>query len=388
MSQKTVKLYDLDSYLKTFTAFVQECTKSGDSFRIVLDRTAFFPEGGGQYADTGMLGDAKVLDVQTDATGIIRHYTDKALPVGAEVTGSIHWEQRFRRMQEHSGEHIVSGLVHSLFGYDNIGFHLSNTDLTCDYNGLLTEAQLALLEEKANLAVAENSSITAEYPDPSLLPSLSYRSKLELTEDVRLVTIEGIDVCACCAPHVRSTGCIGLIKIVNTEKVHGGTRLHLKCGFSALADYREKQEQLHRIIEATSSRQYETADAVEKLVAKNDLLSVELARANRRIAEVKVESMAPVKGNLVLCLEQADTETLRTLANGGREKCDGLCVALTPAGNGYRYMITAKGLPLSALAKDMNGALQGRGGGKDNMIQGSFGATLQEIEAFFKTYRP
>ena len=201
----TVKLYDSDSHLYTFQATVLRCDPDGSRFAVELDRTAFFPEGGGQYADTGKIGEASVLDVQETDNAIL-HFTDRALPVGAVVTGTLDSEKRFVRMQNHSGEHIVSGIIHRLYGLDNVGFHLGDGDMTVDYNGNLTRSDLDRVEAMANEAVARNIPITAEYPDARTLETLSYRSKLDLTENVRIVTIGDIDCCACCAPHVSRTG--------------------------------------------------------------------------------------------------------------------------------------------------------------------------------------
>lgn len=382
----TEKLYEQDPYLKEFTARVLSCEPLEDNrYAVVLNSTAFFPEGGGQFGDRGTLGDARVLDTQIDDNEVIIHYTDGPIAPYEKVSGKIDWDLRFTRMQCHTGEHMVSGLVHSLYGYDNIGFRLSDDDVTCDYNGTLTAENLKDIEHRANEAIFKNVKITAEYPDAEKLATLDYRSKLDTTSNLRIVTIPGVDVCACCAPHVHYTGEIGLIKIVNFEKAHGGTRLHLRIGRKALEDYEEKQEQMLRIIDLTSARQYETADAVAKLYEQIAELQHDLSQARTRQGEILLESLPKNhKGNEVVVLPQADTDALRALANGGKEKCTGAFVALTEQGDGYRYIITAKDLPLRTLAPNMNEALAGRGGGNDEMIQGAFAAGLEAIEKYFK----
>ncbi len=384
----TTKLYDADSHLSTFTALVQECVESGAFYSVRLDQTAFFPEGGGQFADEGTLNGVQVVDVQIDDSGIITHICSGPLPVGEEVTGELNWPLRFRRMQSHSGEHIVSGMVHNLYGFDNIGFHLGNNDVTCDYNGILTEEDVHLIERKANEVVFANVPIFTGYPDPATLPTLEYRSKLDLTENVRLVTIPEVDVCACCAPHVTRTGEIGLIKIVHFEKSHGGTRLHLRCGWDALEDYEEKQENVLQIMDITSSPQAETAAAVSALSAKADGLAHDLSVANRGIAEAYLSGLSFTEGNLVVALENADSDTLMTLAKGGAASCSGMFVALSKTGEDtYRYIITTEaesGLNLSTLVKEINSALNGRGGGKPQLVQGSFQCPLLTIQAYFE----
>ena len=412
----TEKLYDADAYCKAFTATVISCEEAEDRkglYAVVLNRSAFFPEGGGQYADTGTLqefkkdcetplsGAVKVVDVQVSDDGIITHYCDGAVTPWAQVTGVLDWKQRFERMQNHTGEHLVSGTVHRLYGLDNIGFHLGDRDVTCDFNGELSDEQLREVEKVVNRAVWENVEVFAEYPDPATLPDLDYRSKLELTEDVRLVTIPGYDVCACCAPHVARTGEIGLIKIVNSEKAHGGTRVHMICGPWALADYDIKQTNIMRIVDLTSTPQEETADAVEALQAQNGHLTHELSVAQVQQAEIalrflKEQAGTDASGNRVVFLPALETDAIRALANGGRDLCDGVFVALTagekdlgPDGQpqSYRYIATSKSLPLSRLAKEFNASLNGRGGGRDEMVQGSFGAPLEDIVAFFRDHR-
>lgn len=400
---KTEKLYEADAYCRAFSAAVLSCEAAEDrpgQYRVVLDRTAFFPEGGGQYADTGTLQADKadcetpltepvrVLDAQIDADGVITHLCSGPLPSGALVTGTLDWEQRFARMQNHTGEHLVSGTVHRLFGLDNIGFHLGDGDVTCDFNGELTEAQLRDVERVANRAVFDNVEVLCAYPDPATLPDLDYRSKLDLTEDVRLVTIPGYDVCACCAPHVARTGEVGLIKLVNAEKAHGGTRVHLLCGPWALDDYNVKQRNIMRIVDLTSTPQEETAEAVEALQAQNGRLTHSLSVAQQHQAEIALVFLRELPGegqNRAIFLPGLETDALRALANGGRDLCDGVFVALTAAEEGgpYRYIATANDLPLSRLSKEFNAALDGRGGGKDNMIQGSFAAPLETILDYF-----
>lgn len=402
---KTEKLYDQDAYCRSFSATVISCDPvegRDGQYAVVLDRTSFFPEGGGQYADTGTLQEykkdcetpltaaVKVLDVQVSDDGIITHCCDGALTPRAQVTGVLDWEQRFERMQNHTGEHIVSGTVHRLFGYDNIGFHLGDGDVTCDFNGDLSEEQLRRVEQIANEAVWANVEVLCEYPDPALLPTLEYRSKLDLTENVRLVTIPGYDVCACCAPHVRRTGEVGAVKIVDAERAHGGTRIHMLCGPWAMNDYDIKQTNIMKIVDLTSTPQEETAEAVEALQAQNGHLSHELSVERVRQAEIALSFLKadPDTPNRVVFLPGLETDALRALANGGRDLCDGAFVALTaPSEAGpFRYIITSRSLSLKALAKSFNDALAGRGGGRDEMIQGSFGASLSEIERYFQTF--
>ena len=235
-NMETEKLFYEDSHLKEFTAKVISCKPYKEQYKVVLDRTAFFPEGGGQYADTGMLDDVRVLDVH-EKEGIIYHTTEKALEAGKTVTGKINWEERFEKMQQHTGEHIVSGLVHERFGYNNVGFHLGSDYCTMDFDGTLTKEQLREIELAANQAVWKNIDIVVTYPSKEELANMDYRSKIEIEGQVRIVTVPGYDVCACCAPHVKKTGEIGMLKLVNMVNYKGGERITMLCGVRALKDY-------------------------------------------------------------------------------------------------------------------------------------------------------
>ncbi len=388
----TKKLYDTDSYLREFTAKVLSCEpladakkrRDGAAFGIVLDQTAFFPEGGGQTADTGNLGNAVVIDVQ-EKDGVIVHYTDVPLEPGIAIQGLLNWEQRFRKMQNHTGEHLISGIVHSQFGYDNVGFHLGTDGVTVDFNGVLTAAELEFVEYIANRVVGLNVPVTVSYPTPEECAAMEYRSKLDLTENVRIVTIEGWDVCACCAPHVSQTGAVGGIKILSCESWKGGVRLRMLCGLDALEDYHKRLENTARISGLLSCKQLEAADAVERLLKNMAAEREETAKLRRALVDTKAAALAQTDGNLVIFDQMLDNNSLRNLVNAGVVRCGGVCAAFQ--GNdadGYRYIIGSQSTALRAWAKDFNSALNGRGGGSDEMIQGTVKASEAEIRAYLK----
>lgn len=382
----TRKLYDEDSHLRRFSAVVRSCAAYGDRWQIVLDQTAFFPEGGGQDADTGTLGPARVLDVQ-EVSGEIVHYTDQPLEPGDAVEGMLDWEQRFRRMQEHSGEHIISGLAHHLYGYNNVGFHLGDETVTMDYDGELSAAQLSELERLANEAVWKNVPITAEYPSQETLRTLAYRSKLDLTEHVRIVTIEGYDVCACCAPHVSRTGEIGAIKIVDSMRHRGGVRLTILCGVDALRQYQMLFEEASALSNLLSVPKEQLVPAVERMFSERDALEAALKNREEKLNALRLRAMPETGTNIVLIDAFDDPDAMRELVNIGMERASGVCAAFS--GNdadGYRYIIGSRNMDLRARAKEINAALNGRGGGRPTMIQGSCTATRKEIEAFFNTF--
>ena len=381
--EQTIKLYDADSHLYDFDASVISCEKTDKGFAVVLDKTAFFPEGGGQPADEGTLNGIAVTDVQIK-DGVITHTTAEEIPAGSAVKGAVDSEIRFRRMQNHSGEHIVSGLIHKLFGYNNVGFHMGSEDVTLDLDGVLTREDLDKIEMLANRAVYENVNVRAEYPSPEILKDLDYRSKLDLTENVRIVTIEGYDVCACCAPHVNKTGEIGIIKLIDFLKYKGGVRIHMLCGFDALEDYNRRYKNVAAISAKLSAKQAEVYEAVERLSAELSAEKQAAGELKRQLVAMKIAALEPTDGNMVLVEKDMDMLNLRNLVNEAVQLCGGICAAFSGSDeNGYNYIIASKNVPLRAEAKAINAALNGRGGGKDEMIQGSAKASEAEIRAYF-----
>ncbi|MBQ9859877.1 MAG: alanyl-tRNA editing protein [Clostridia bacterium] len=379
----TEKLYELDSYCRSFAAVVEECRPMDGGYMVRLDRTAFFPEGGGQAADTGRLGDAAVLDVQI-VDGEIWHYTDKPLVTEESVQGALDWTVRFSRMQHHTAEHIICGLAHRHYGYENVGFHLGSEDVTLDLSGELTREQLDALEEEANAIVHANVAVTAAIPDPAQLAQITYRSKKEkeLTGPVRLVTIDGVDCCACCAPHVARTGEIGVIKLLDFLRYKGGVRIHLLCGAAALVDYRLRYTQTAAAAAAMSVKQVDFTPAFARLVAERDSLRLALKESHRRIADLQAAAVEPTDRPVYLLGADWDAETLRRIVNRLSERCGGICAAFSGEDGAYQYVVGGKA-DLPAFGKRLNAALNGRGGGSPRQIQGRVQATAKEIEAFF-----
>lgn len=418
----TEKLFYEDSHMRTFTAVVLECGPVGEGapeasaqaadtrererdpeasgrtgeipeekrYQIVLDRTAFFPEGGGQYADTGHLqADSevvRVLDVQ-ERDGKISHITDRPVPAGSTVSGQIDWAERFMKMQQHTGEHIVSGLVHARFGYDNVGFHLGSTDCTMDFNGEITREELHEIELRANEAAAANLDIQVSYPSGEELAGLEYRSKIEIEGRVRIVTIPGFDVCACCAPHVKKTGEIGVIKLTHVQRYKGGVRVTMLCGFRALADYDRKSESVRRISASLCAKEDEVAEAVEHLKEECARLKARLAEQQKEMLWLKARESDGEKGAVCLFESGLEGDGPRLLMNLVMERGHELCAVF--CGNdeeGYRYVIGSAGLDLRKLVKELNAAFSGRGGGKPEMVQGSLKGTESELRAWMQMH--
>ena len=378
----TVKLYERDAYLREFTATVMTCEQTKKGYAVTLDQTAFFPEGGGQPADLGTLGDVPVSDVQI-GNGIITHTVSEPLTVGDTVRGVLDWDVRYARMQNHTGEHLLSGLIHKAYGYDNVGFHLNDTLVTLDVSGPLTAEDIAALEEKANRAVYENREIFATYPSPDEIGAIDYRSKLDLTEGVRLITIDGYDVCACCAPHVKCTGEIGLVKVLDAIPYKGGTRISMLCGLPAFRDYvmlHEDNRSSMRLLSAPREKVAEFVlrdhDTIATLRAEIKTLTEKLAAAQLEI----VDCAAAVCG----FTKDAAFDSLRTFAEQYSESGK-LCAMFSDAGDGNMsyFLYVPEGGDIRDIVKAMNTAFAGKGGGKPHYAQGKLTASRVDITAFF-----
>lgn len=384
----TEKLYERDGRLSTFEAVVRQITVTDGKTAVVLDRTAFFPTGGGQACDTGCIDGVRVTAAE-EIGGEVFHYIEGApdFTVGDTVTGTIDYAQRFARMQAHSGEHIVSGVAHNLFGAENVGFHMDGLLMTVDFDLPLTDGDMARIEEKANEVIYADVPVHAERYSGAALAAIEYRSKKEFEGDVRIVTVEGVDRCACCAPHVAHTGEIGLIKILSRISHRGGVRITLIAGREAYRDYCDKYRQTLRIAALLAAKHNETDLAVESLIAQNKELKNAVYAQKKRYCAAIVARQSEAKGNAVVFADGCDVDELCEISLGMLEKCGGASVACAGSdADGYAYVITCRGVIMNQYAKQINGALNGRGGGRDEMIRGSFRAAKEEISRFFETF--
>lgn len=381
----TEKLYYTDSHIHEFSARVLSCEKAKKGFAVILDKTAFFPEGGGQPADTGFIGPAAVRDVQ-EQNGEIFHYTDQALTPGEEYACALDWEQRLCRMQNHSGEHIVSGITHKLYGFDNVGFHMGAECMTIDFSGELSWEQLTEIETLANQAVRDDLPVKTCFPGPEALSQMEYRSKLELTRDVRIVEIPGTDRCACCAPHVKRTGEIGLIKLLSAERHRGGVRIELVCGMDALRECRLMQENVTAVSGLLSAKRAKSAAAVERVLAEQAKLKERVAELSMALARLKAERFGYTEGNICVFDKVLDEVALRELVNLLMEKCGGMAGAFSGSDEtGYMYIIGSKNIDLRSHSREINAAINGKGGGTAEMIRGRASTSAENIQKIMKT---
>ena len=381
----TEKLFYEDGYLKEFRGTVLSCTKDQKEgqYKVVLDRSTFFPEGGGQYGDTGWLDDVEVLDTQ-EKDGVIWHRTNAPLTEGQEITGKLNWEQRFDKMQQHTGEHIVSGIVHKWFGYNNVGFHLGDEVCTMDFDGEISREQLEKIEWEANRAVVENVEVLVSYPSQKELESLEYRSKIEIEGQVRIVRIGDVDMCACCAPHVSRTGEVGMIKVISCDRHRGGCRMTIQCGDRALEDYRKKQEGVTAVSVALSAPPEKVGDAVLHMKEQMDQIRMKLNQMQASYLAGKLEEIKADDKFVCLFEEELDNIAVRNFVNDACERCQGICAAFVGTDEtGYRYIIGSSSTDVREFAKKLNEAFSGKGGGKPEMVQGSLKGSRSDIEKLF-----
>lgn len=373
------KLYYEDCLLRSFTATVASCEETEKGWEVTLDTTAFYPEGGGQACDLGTLGSARVLDVR-ERDGKIIHLCDG--PVSGTVEGCLDWERRFDLMQQHTGEHILSGLIYARFGWHNTGFHVGKDAMEVDFDGPIPPDALAQLELAANAIVWENRPLKCWIPSPEQLPEVSYRTKRALDWPVRIVEVPGADTCACCGVHVATTGQVGLIKILSAAKFHQGIRIQLVCGKRAYDHIAAVYEQNRQVSQVFSAKVLETGLAAQKAT---EALAAEKLRANTlqsqlfdRIAEDYVN-----QENVLHFAPPLDGGALRELAEKISAQCSGYAAVFCLKEGGFAYCLAQPGGDLRQLCKDMNGALNGRGGGKPPFQQGTVSATGEEIRTFF-----
>ena len=381
----TEKLFYENVHQKRFAAKVLSCSPGKHGFDVVLDKTAFYPEGGGQPGDTGFLGGVRVTDTH-EAGGEIVHYCESPLEAGGTIEGEIDWQRRLSLMQLHSGEHILSGIVHRRFGYDNVGFHMGADMVTIDFSGMLTEDDIASVEREANEIVWENRPILISFPSAEELMQIPYRSKKALTGDVRIVTIEDADICACCGTHVTHTGEIGLIKIFSCVKFHDGVRLEILCGMRAYEYVNRLLAQNRKNSALLSAKPAQTAQAVQRTLDELATVKYRAGQLENELFSIRARSYAG--GEDVVLFEPAMApDSVRRFADAIMEHCTGrIAIFAGDDQTGYKYALCQTGGDLRALVKEMNAALSGRGGGKPFFAQGSVQAAQTEIETFFQTH--
>lgn len=381
---KTEALYDQDAFARDFVGKVISCEEvkleDKTAYKVVLDKTVFFPEQGGQTSDIGTLDEVQVIDVQIE-DDVIYHYCLSGFLIGEEVHGVIDWEHRFNNMQQHTGEHIFTGIAHNTYGADNVGFHLSDNTVTLDLNIELSDEQVDYIEKKANEIIAADVAVKAYYPNQQLLGAINYRSKKEINGAVRLVEIEGVDLCACCAPHVKTTGQVGMLKVVSFGKYKGGSRVYILCGLRALADYNRRMKLLEQSYQLLNCKDDEVPEKIAGLMEDKRQLEYRICDIKAGMLTNQIETISPDLTDVTIFMEDLDAKTMRDGVNALVEKHDGLCAIFS--GNdedGYNFVIGSKTRDCAAIATGLRELLGAKGGGSKQMAQGNVAATRNQIE--------
>lgn len=380
----TKRLYQNDSYLRVFSAAVLRCEPVKAGWQIILDETAFYPEGGGQPADRGTLGGAQVLDVKNLGEEVA-HLTDAPLTPGTTVTGTIDFARRFDHMQQHSGEHLVSGLIHAAYGFDNVGFHLGADAVVIDISGPIGGAAAEEIERRANEVVFADLPLSVTYPDREMLQTLAYRSKIEIEGQVRIVSIPTADTCACCGTHVARTGEIGFIKLCGAQSYKGGTRITMLCGRRAVAFAMREHQQVAAISALLSAKQPDIVPAVERLQQAEAAARLALGSRTTELLRYRAAAYAgerfPLAFEEGLAPDDLRRYALQLLENGAER-----CGVFSAKEEGFQYAVAAADpQQLPVFGKALNAALCGRGGGKPPLLQGSVFAAREQIEAFWQS---
>ena len=382
---ETRKRYYEDCHLRSFSAKVLSCEADKKGWRIILDQTAFYPEGGGQASDIGTLGGVAVLHASEEGEAVV-HLCDGPLEVGEEVTGEIDWAHRFDLMQQHTGELIISGLIHAKYGHHNTGFHMGADVITIDFDGIVPAEDLAEIEAAANNAIWSDIPLKIWTPSPQELPNVFYRTKRALPWPVRIVQVPGFDSCACCGVHVERTGEVGLVKLFSSVKFRSGSRIELLCGRRALEYLSRSHEQNLLVSRAFSAKLTETGAAAEKM---NELLG----QQKMKISALETDIFATIaeqcsgKGDVLIFREELDSVLVRRLADMVADKCGGIAAVFSGSDeSGYSYCLVTRNGDLRPFGKAMNAALSGRGGGKPEFQQGSVKAPKGAVLAHFGSF--
>lgn len=384
MSMKTIALYDRDAYARDFVARVISCDETvvddKKLYKVALDSTLFFPEQGGQTSDKGQLDGKAVVDVQIE-NDVIYHFCTGGFLIGEEVKGEIDWTHRFYNMQQHTGEHIFTGLAHNIYGAENVGFHLSDNTVTLDLDVELSQEQIDNLELKSNEVIASDVEVKAYYPKQELLGAIAYRSKKEIDGPVRLVEIDGIDLCACCAPHVSSTGQVGLLKVVSFGKYKGGTRVYFLCGMRALADYNRRMKILANSYQTLNCKEEELPEKIAGLMEDNKQLKYRISEIKAGILMDQIEAYPSDVSDITIFTQDLDAKIMRDGVNALVERHDGLCAIFSGDDEeGYNFVIGSSTRDCGAIAAGLRELLGAKGGGSKQMAQGSIQATRNQIE--------
>lgn len=381
-----MKLYYTDQYQYGFEAKIVHMHEKDGAWHVALDQTAFYPGGGGQPHDFGTLDGQDVMQLY-EADGNIYHVVQNK-PASSIVQGKIDFARRFRFMQNHCGEHILSGLAKSVFEAENVGFHMSEAGFTMDLDKPLTNEQVKELEQRANAVVLQALPVEQTFKKGANLTDDDFRSKKQFTsdEDVRFVTIDGVDRCACAALHVKNTLAVGVIKIVSVQKYKKGVRLTAYCGVDAYDDYSVKNDICKAIGVILSADTKTIVPALEKLNEQKTALQKRAGALQNQIFELTAQNIKDGAELVYFVENEIDVPDMRRFVAQCAERAK-IAVVLGGQDGAYKYAAASKHADEFAdFVANFNQALNGSGGAKGDMATGICKATLDEITAFLKQF--
>lgn len=366
------RLYYEDAYLAEFSAVVTAVRAAEDGCWAALDRTAFYPGGGGQPEDAGEIAGARVTAVREDADGRIWHRLEKPIGEGG-VAARLDWARRFDLMQQHTGQHLLSAALSRKAGAETVGFHLTATNLQIDLDRPVEAEALAAAEEAANGVIWEDRPVVCRFLTAGEAEGISWRKPPPREGPVRLVSVEDFDASPCGGTHVRRTGEVGLIKITGVERLRGGMRVAFVCGGRALRDFRAKQAAVEALVRELHSPPGGLVQACRRRRERLDELEKELGRLKGLLLEREAEILTAGPGAVVAELSGRSAEELRSLAAriAGRGR---LAVLAATAGGEARLALArpaGQGPDLAAALRRVLPLLGGKGGGTASFAEGS-----------------
>lgn len=385
------KIYYDDSFIKDFTATVISCEKQDDRWAVVLDKTAFYPEGGGQPCDKGyMEADDEIIDVREvkEKGEKIIHYCNAPVSCGQVISGHIDWRRRFDFMQQHTGEHMFSGVVHSMFGYNNVGFHMNEKDVVVDFDGVLSRQDIQAVMDKCNEIVWANQPVIAYFPDN--VQEMEYRSKKALQGDIRIVKAGDADVCACCGTHTATTAQAGPIVALTFSSYKGGTRISMLCGKRAI-DYLKKQnDNCYEISHLLSSPVNNITSAVSSRLKEIDRLKLQLSQCKKQLIEMWAQEMTAQEGICAVEKAELDSSEIQSFTLMLANRADIAAVISPQSAGGCKICVISQSVNTNGLGKHISSYLGGKGGGKPGIYQGvtEKSCSQEQLFSIIKNYQP
>jgi alanyl-tRNA synthetase len=374
----STRLYYTEPSRSAFEAVVTACERVGEQFELLLDQTAFYPSSGGQPFDTGLIGDARVLDV-VDRDDQVVHIADRAVPIGTRVAGTIDWPRRFDHMQQHTGQHVLSAAFDRSAGARTESFHLGATSATIDLHREVSATEIRAAEDEANRIVWEDRAVAIRFVTADEAAALPLRKEPARSGPLRLIDVEDFDLSACGGTHVARTGAIGIIAISGWEKLRGGTRIEFVCGNRALVRFREWRDALAGATRHLSVTPPDLAAAIERLQADAKSQQRTMRGLQEQLAIHEAHALVargergPAGIAIVEALEGWEAPALKSMAAAAALEAPSAAVVLFSRTSPAVAVVTRgteSKIDAAAVLKALIARFGGKGGGKPEMAQG------------------